>query len=102
MKYVSVASCWEVAIKLNMKKLELSGGIREFYSIIEENGFIITQITEAQLAVIETLPFYHKDPFDRLLVSTAIANDLILLTADSQMEAYKKEELQLVSSRNRA
>ena len=96
-KYVSIASCWEVSIKLSLKKLGLEGGTNEFFYIIRENGFQLLAITQEQLIVLETLPFYHRDPFDRLLISTAISNELILLTSDSRLQAYTKENLQLIS-----
>ena len=96
-KYVCVASCWEVSIKLSLKKLGLEGGTNEFYRIIQENGLEILQITAEHLAVLETLPFHHRDPFDRLLVSTAIADNLVLITADTQMMAYAGDNLRIIS-----
>ena len=96
-KYVCIASCWEVSIKLSLKKLDLEGGTKEFYRIIQENGLGLLQVTLEHLTVLETLPFYHRDPFDRLLVSTAIADDLTLLTADTQMKEYVGENLRIVS-----
>ncbi len=96
-KFASVASCWEVAIKLRLDKLELVGGMKEFYRILEENGIMILQITAEQLTVLESLPFHHRDPFDRLLVSAALAEELILLTADAQIRAYNTEGLRTAS-----
>ena len=96
-KYVSIASCWEVSIKLSLGKLNLSGGTSEFFRIIKENGFKLLGITEEYLKVLETMPFHHLDPFDRLLISTALANDLVLLSDDSQLQAYSSEALQIVS-----
>jgi PIN domain nuclease of toxin-antitoxin system len=96
-KYVSIASCWEVSIKLSLKKLELEGGTNEFFRIMQENGFWLLQVTAEQLTVLENLPFYHRDPFDRLLIATAISEDMIFLTADTQMIAYANEKLKIVS-----
>jgi len=45
-KYVSVASCWEIVIKLSLDKLKLDGGINEFYRIIIENGFQLLDISQ--------------------------------------------------------
>ena len=96
-KYVSIASCWEVSVKLSINKLELSGGTSEFFRIIRINGFGLLQVLEEDLIVLETLPFHHRDPFDRLLIATAIANKLILVTDDFQLPAYAGEKLQVVS-----
>ena len=92
-KYVSVASCWEVTIKISLKKLFIFGGINEFYNILRENDFGLLDIQERYLNVLESLPFYHRDPFDRLLIATAIADDLVLITDDSDMSVYKSESL---------
>ncbi|MDR0843406.1 MAG: type II toxin-antitoxin system VapC family toxin [Acidobacteriota bacterium] len=96
-KYASVASCWEVSIKLSLNKLELEGGTNEFFRIISENGFQLLDITQRQLAVLETLPFYHKDPFDRLLIASAIADEMTFVTADASILAYKGEGVSFVS-----
>jgi len=97
MKYVSVASCWEIAIKLSLNKLELDGGTKEFFRIVNENGFQLLDIEESQLTVLESLPFRHKDPFDRLLTAAAISEDLTLLTSDSNIQAYKEDGLSMIS-----
>ena len=94
-KYVSIVSCWEVAIKLSLEKLSLSGGTKEFFRIISNNGFTLIPVDEEHLTVLETLPFHHRDPFDRLLVATAKTNDLILLTDDSQLQTYIEDGLQI-------
>ena len=95
-KWVSIASCWEVSIKLSLNKLELYGGTAEFFRIITENGFGLLQVMEEHLIDLETLPFHHRDPFDRLLVATAMAEKMILLTDDSQILAYAGEKLVVV------
>ena len=96
-KYVSIASCWEVSIKLSLGKLELSGGTSEFFRIIRENGFGLLQVVEEYLVILEALPFHHRDPFDRMLAATAITDGLTLLTDDSQLQAYAGEGLRTVS-----
>ncbi|MCL1912451.1 MAG: type II toxin-antitoxin system VapC family toxin [Eubacteriaceae bacterium] len=96
-KYVSIASCWEVSIKLSLNKLDLAGGTHEFFRIIRENGLLILQVEEGYLAFLETLPFHHRDPFDRLIIATAISEGLALLTDDSQIVGYAGAGLQIVS-----
>ena len=96
-KYVSVTSCWEVSIKLSLSKLDLVGGTSEFYRIIYENGFDLLHVSEEHLIGLETLPFHHCDPFDRILIATASADDLVLLTDDAQIKAYTGEKLSVIS-----
>ena len=87
-KYVSIVSAWEIAIKLGTKKLELIGGLPEFFRMIDDNGFFMLSVERDYLRQIPTLPDYHKDPFDRLLISTAIAEDLTLVTIDESIHKY--------------
>jgi len=87
-KYVSIVSAWEIAIKLGTKKLELIGGLPEFFRMIDDNGFFTLSVERDYLRQISTLPDYHKDPFDRLLISTAIVEDLTLVTIDENIHKY--------------
>ena len=88
-KFVSIVSAWEVAIKLATGKLRLEGGLEEFFRIMDENGLQVLGIERAYLQRIQTLPFWHKDPFDRLLVATAIIENMVLISADENMLKYE-------------
>ena len=87
-KYVSIVSAWEIAIKLGTKKLELIGGLPEFFRMIDDNGFFTLSVERDYLRQIPTLPDFHKDPFDRLLISTAVVEDLTLVTIDENIHKY--------------
>jgi len=86
--YISIVSAWEVAIKISLQKLELEGGASLFWHMFVDSGFIGLPITIESVDIVQTLPYYHKDPFDRLLISTAIANDLEFITADDKIRQY--------------
>jgi PIN domain nuclease of toxin-antitoxin system len=87
-KYVSLASAWEIAIKLGTSKLRLDGGLSEFFRMIDENGFHTLALEREYLLKVSRLPDYHKDPFDRLLVATAITEGLTLITIDENIYKY--------------
>jgi len=87
-KYLSIASAWEVAIKLSIGKLDIAGKTADFIQDAEANGFIFVPITAAHLTVLESLPMIHRDPFDRLLVATAIVEKMIIITADENIARY--------------
>jgi len=87
-KYVSVASLWEFTIKRSLGKLDFEGGVETFWEMIVSNKFNILQITEPYLSELEKLPFLHRDPFDRLLIATAITEDMTILTADNSIHQY--------------
>jgi PIN domain nuclease of toxin-antitoxin system len=87
-KYISIVSAWEVAIKLGTSKLHLDGGLSEFFRMIDENGFLTLSVEREYLRQIPQLPDYHKDPFDRLIVATAIVEGMTLITADENIYRY--------------
>ena len=87
-KYVSIASIWEVAIKLGNRKLQLDGGLPEFFRMIDDNGFFTLPIERKYLQLISNFPDYHKDPFDRLLMATAMTEDMTLITIDENIQKY--------------
>ncbi len=86
--FVSLASAWEIAIKVSTGKLRLSGGVSEFFNIVHENGFELLPIKEEHVRCVETLPFLHRDPFDRILVASALSEEMLLLTADTNIRRY--------------
>ncbi len=87
-KYISIVSAWEVAIKLGTAKLRLDGGLSEFFRIADENGFILLPVEREYLRRLADLPYHHKDPFDRLIIATAITENMQLLTADENIQQY--------------
>ena len=93
-KLVSTASCWEVAIKVGLKKLDLGAPFRGFIpQQMLRNNFESLSITDDHLAAFVPLPFHHRDPFDRLLSAQATWDDLPVVSADEQLDAYGIERL---------
>ena len=79
-KHVSIASIWEVAIKIGLKKLVFDGNTSEIIELIDKNGFQILQISVNHIVEYETLEFVHRDPFDRILVAQAIVEKMTIIT----------------------
>lgn len=86
--YISIASAWEVAIKINIGKLDFQGGVAEFLRLADKYHINILPINGDHLSVYESLPMHHRDPFDRLLISTAINENLILISGDRNIPLY--------------
>ncbi|MDR2884929.1 MAG: type II toxin-antitoxin system VapC family toxin [Deferribacteraceae bacterium] len=86
--YLSSASLFEIAIKVSLGKLRLSVTFDEFLDRINGAEFEILHIRDEYLKYLINLPFIHKDPFDRLIISSALAEDLILITADENIHRY--------------
>ncbi|GHS86445.1 twitching motility protein PilT [Synergistales bacterium] len=86
--FVSVASIWEVAIKVSNCKLDFTGGVRAFIEAVRANDFRLLDVTANHVERVEALPFIHRDPFDRLLIATAQAESMTLITADDNVHNY--------------
>ncbi len=88
-KLVSIASCWEIAIKTGLKKLHLGAPSRSFLQQeLSRNNFELLAITFDDATMVETLEPHHRDPFDRLLVAQATAQRLPIVSADPIFERY--------------
>jgi len=85
---ISSVSLWETAIKVNMGKLELKTTFNEFIDEIRNSEFEILQIKDEYLKKLSILPSVHKDPFDRLLLATALVENLTIITADDNVRRY--------------
>ena len=88
-KLVSLASCWEIAIKAGLGKLNL-GEPSETYipNAIARTGFELLPISLAHATAVEMLPLHHRDPFDRLLIAQAILDDMPIVSVDLVFDAY--------------
>ena len=84
--YVSAASLWEMVIKIGLGKLDVSFGA--FLKEVENAGFLIIQTESRYLSKLLDLPLIHKDPFDRLLIATAMVEDMIMITIDENIQKY--------------
>ncbi len=86
---VSLASCWEMAIKLSLGKLRLPGAIERFIpEQLSANAFRQLEISIRHVARVVTLPFHHRDPFDRLLAAQALEESCPIVSADRSFRAY--------------
>ncbi len=87
--YLSAASCQEIVVKYQLGKLPLpETPPRYIPRVREEHGIRPLPINEADALHLAALPPLHKDPFDRLLISQAICNGLIILTPDPLIQRY--------------
>ena len=91
--YVSIASFWEMAIKLKLGKLNLDMSFKDLYREMNKNGFNLLPITAAHTEKTVTLDLHHRDPFDRMLICQALVDKLIIVTADSQFRNYKVKQV---------
>ena len=87
--FLSVGSIWEMAIKKSLGRMELTGPLSRLVAEqLKQLRTSLLEIRREHALLVETLPFHHRDPFDRLLVAQAIEESLPLLSADEQLDAY--------------
>ena len=88
-RIVSAVCVWELAIKQRLGKLSLGSDVRTWTRrVTTELALDHLPVTADHAAAVEHLPDVHRDPFDRLLVSQAVAEGAVLLTADERLTAY--------------
>ncbi|MEO6723332.1 MAG: type II toxin-antitoxin system VapC family toxin [Ferruginibacter sp.] len=87
--FVSIASLWEIAIKISLGKLELRSPFSELSNQLNNNGFQILPITFDDTLILTNLPFHHRDPFDRIIISQGLNNKLTIISKDKIFDSYK-------------
>jgi PIN domain nuclease of toxin-antitoxin system len=88
-KLVSIASCWEIALKAGLGKLDLGEPSGAFLPReIARNNFELLPISLEHATAVETLPHHHRDPFDRLLIAQAMVDGLQIVGADIAFDQY--------------
>lgn len=91
---LSVASVWEIAIKLSLGKLTLEKPFEDLIpQQIVENAITLLNISIPHTVIVTTLPFHHRDPFDRLLIAQAKVEKIPIVSRDEVFDIYDVERL---------
>lgn len=90
---ISIASLWEIAIKLNIGKLSLQSNYEAIELTLEPAGITLLPISFADTVQVRHLPLHHRDPFDRILIAQAINHSLVLVSRDAAFAAYLIQQL---------
>jgi PIN domain nuclease of toxin-antitoxin system len=86
--FVSIASFWEIAIKINIGKLNLNYSLQELLMESEKLGFEILDLRQSHLLTLINIPLHHRDPFDRILIAQSIAESMTLISKDTNFPLY--------------
>src|SRR5689334_14367816 len=87
--FISAVSSCEIAIKWSQGKIELAAGPEAFLStMVADAGYSQLAITIEQAAVLATLPYHHRDPWDRLLIAQAMTMGFQIITSDRTFKKY--------------
>lgn len=97
--WLSVASVWEMGIKVAIGKLPLPEPLDSYISSrMVQLGVQSLSITASHAILASALPLHHRDPFDRMLIAQAIAEDMMLVSADPIFRQYDVSMLWAASS----
>jgi PIN domain nuclease of toxin-antitoxin system len=88
MIYISMASLWEIGIKVSTGKLEFDGGIDCFIEAVYKNEFKMLEISPEHIKKVTELPFIHRDPFDRIMIAQSMVEGMTIMTVDENIVEY--------------
>lgn len=87
--YLSIASVWEMQIKIQLGKLNLRVPLADMLKVQQqENDLNILNITVDHIYQLQNLPFFHNDPFDRLIIAQSSLENMTLVSADGKFKNY--------------
>jgi PIN domain nuclease of toxin-antitoxin system len=90
----SIASVWEIAIKVSLGKLVLDVSFSELIPMqLHANAIELLPIRPEHTAELLSMPFHHRDPFDRMLVAQATVEGARIVSADAVLDAYDSQRL---------
>lgn len=86
--FVSIASLWEMAIKISIGKLDLSVSLTQLIKDVTLKNIQILPVNSSHVLRVENLPFYHKDPFDRIIIAQSLVENITLISVDDVFDNY--------------
>lgn len=87
--FLSIASIWEMAIKISLGKLALDEPLEAFVkNHVERNDIKILEIAPHHIYPLEDLPFHHRDPFDRLIIAQCMTEGFSIICSDKAFDDY--------------
>lgn len=89
---MSVVSLWEITIKYRLGKLSLETDLKTVLTdYIYQNGFVLLPIEIGHFLALDQMPMHHRDPFDRMLISQCVADNMSCVSDDSEFVNYHIE-----------
>ena len=89
---ISIASIWEIGIKISLKKLQMDFDFAALETFLINNEIGILDININHVEILSSLPFIHRDPFDRILIAQCMVEKTVLLTKDDAINLYQTIE----------
>ncbi len=86
--HVSVATFWEMAIKIGIGKLKINTDLAIFANELASNGIQFLPVEMSHILHYQSLPLIHRDPFDRMIIAQSLEESMYIVTTDSIVDAY--------------
>ena len=86
--FISIASLWEISIKSSIGKLKLKSNFNNISDFLVDNEIEILPITFQHLQKLTGLKYHHRDPFDRIIISQALVENITIVTRDTEFSKY--------------
>lgn len=86
--YLRVVSLWEMAIKISLDKLKLSRSLEQVIEALPQQNITLLPVKPVHILAVSSLPFHHRDPFDRLLIAQALVDNMQLISNESLFLQY--------------
>jgi PIN domain nuclease of toxin-antitoxin system len=86
---ISIASLWEMTIKMTLGKLTISCNIEKMIEKVYLNGFETLPILPEHIIKLSTLEYIHRDPFDRIIISQGLIENIVIVSSDEIFDRYK-------------
>ena len=86
--FVSIASVWEISIKRSLGKLKISRPTQVIIDELASLGITLLPILPGHVIRVETLPFHHRDPFDRIIIAQALVESCVVVSKDVNFPLY--------------
>ena len=91
--FVCSASFWEISIKSSLGKFGALKPLQDLFAEVKKSKIQVLEMEERDFLVLASLPFFHKDPFDRAIISMATSRNMTVISGDQYFEFY---DIQLV------
>lgn len=88
--FLSIVALWEISIKKTIRKIEIPENTFQLARACKKEEIKILPIKLKYIERIQKLPLLHGDPFDRIIMATAIEEDLTIVTSDSKIKQYSE------------
>jgi PIN domain nuclease of toxin-antitoxin system len=87
-KYISIASLWEIAVKISLGKLTLKKKFDSFLYDLSLTNIKILPVTISHIIRVSALEFFHRDPFDRLIICQSLEENFNIIGRDQHFSRY--------------